>query len=630
MAGAKWQDELFRSVGNVVGIVNGCIMILLVVFEIYEQNEGWWDFHRPAAIATYLAGLYVSIGGTIFLACALLRVGDLVTMDPNEEPPEPPPPSSLLPKQVTKLTAKMVNPLMNKIQNDATLGMILADPSSSDVTRPLLSRQSSAPPSSSWSQAAGTSAASEDGDDDDNAAVAAEEGGASSSAAASAAPASAAADLNDDDAPDKYEQHRQRIYSHAVRLDPASSFQFFAAMVAVLGTLLSSSAGALSAFNAFTGVLALLGTLVLASVYRLIQQIRAETALFHGPEAPRFVRKQILPKVLVVFLVQVYGIGSFVSRTMSVDASQALIGAPLFSCAVGVAFVNFHLLFSLFTGAYLLGAGLVRIQEMSKEEKEAAEEAKKNREAEDQEMQSAKRRRERQLKTTITVLYIIGCMFAMLGLGMIPTDYWVAIGARIGGSIFIMSWAFIMLFVRQLRKNSDAGEVAHILWHSGNKHHFFISHAQANAQDQVHNIHSELTRRGCTVWWDQKAAEITDLEMQKGVRESVVFMLFLTDGALTRPFVQMEVRTALSINKPILMMMEKDPRHGAPKEFYDFVRQAPDDLKWLFERHEVMDYRRRGFEADAMFEEVIRRMKRLSGGSTSDSAPTRSASAPPG
>ena len=46
--------------------------------------------------------------------------------------------------------------------------------------------------------------------------------------------------------------------------------------------------------------------------------------------------------------------------------------------------------------------------------------------------------------------------------------------------------------------------------------------------------------------------------MKKGIEESDVYMLMLTENVLTRPFVLMELKHAIELEKPILLMMETD------------------------------------------------------------------------
>eukprot|EP00195_Chlamydomonas_chlamydogama_P016188 CAMPEP_0202895382 /NCGR_PEP_ID=MMETSP1392-20130828/4602_1 /ASSEMBLY_ACC=CAM_ASM_000868 /TAXON_ID=225041 /ORGANISM="Chlamydomonas chlamydogama, Strain SAG 11-48b" /LENGTH=131 /DNA_ID=CAMNT_0049580381 /DNA_START=49 /DNA_END=444 /DNA_ORIENTATION=- len=90
--------------------------------------------------------------------------------------------------------------------------------------------------------------------------------------------------------------------------------------------------------------------------------------------------------------------------------------------------------------------------------------------------------------------------------------------------------------------------------------------------------------RACTglrCWVDQDQ-DPTEAGMRQGISNSSHYLLYLTKDALTRPAVQFEARTALSLNKPVILVRETDPRWGAASSFDDYIRDAPDDLKVLF------------------------------------------------
>lgn len=74
-------------------------------------------------------------------------------------------------------------------------------------------------------------------------------------------------------------------------------------------------------------------------------------------------------------------------------------------------------------------------------------------------------------------------------------------------------------------------------------------------------------------WYDQNIDVITVDGMKEGIENSAVFILFLTKGVLTRPFVQFEIRTALRAKKPFIVLHEEDTRHDA----FDFAefKDAP-------------------------------------------------------
>jgi hypothetical protein len=84
------------------------------------------------------------------------------------------------------------------------------------------------------------------------------------------------------------------------------------------------------------------------------------------------------------------------------------------------------------------------------------------------------------------------------------------------------------------------------------------------------------------------------------------YQLFLSDGVLERPFCQFEIREAMALKKPMLLIHESDPRFG----FFDFGKAgstAPADLKEMLDNHESLPFRRRGYERDGMLQSLIER-----------------------
>ena len=55
----------------------------------------------------------------------------------------------------------------------------------------------------------------------------------------------------------------------------------------------------------------------------------------------------------------------------------------------------------------------------------------------------------------------------------------------------------------------------------------------------------------------------------QGVKSSAIFILILTKGIFTRPFCRLEIITAIKAQKPILTVMETDPRFNA----FDFGKK---------------------------------------------------------
>eukprot|EP01043_Picozoa_sp_COSAG02_P058231 COSAG02_NODE_7213_length_3115_cov_2.587202_3_plen_140_part_00 len=103
-------------------------------------------------------------------------------------------------------------------------------------------------------------------------------------------------------------------------------------------------------------------------------------------------------------------------------------------------------------------------------------------------------------------------------------------------------------------------------------------------------------------------SNITKQGMEKGVRESQAFIMLLTTGMMDRPFCQLEMKCAISCEHPpvIVGVSEQDPRRG-PVSFDVERESAPKELRHLIDDTEFLPFRRRAFEARAMYEEIIRR-----------------------
>ncbi|PNW76359.1 hypothetical protein CHLRE_12g557503v5 [Chlamydomonas reinhardtii] len=111
----------------------------------------------------------------------------------------------------------------------------------------------------------------------------------------------------------------------------------------------------------------------------------------------------------------------------------------------------------------------------------------------------------------------------------------------------------------------------------------FLSHFQGNAGNTVMSMKAllESASPGLRCWLD-KDEDATEAGMRRGVAGSRYYLLFLTQGVLARPFVQLEAREALALGKPVILVHETDPRFGAAASFNDYVGEAPPDLKQLF------------------------------------------------
>ena len=56
------------------------------------------------------------------------------------------------------------------------------------------------------------------------------------------------------------------------------------------------------------------------------------------------------------------------------------------------------------------------------------------------------------------------------------------------------------------------------------------------------------------VWYDNRASDLTKEGMLKGIERAAAFVLFLSADVLQRPYCQMEIRHALALKKPIVLL----------------------------------------------------------------------------
>ena len=69
-------------------------------------------------------------------------------------------------------------------------------------------------------------------------------------------------------------------------------------------------------------------------------------------------------------------------------------------------------------------------------------------------------------------------------------------------------------------------------------------------------IYLELERLGFKVWYDNRADDLTKEGMLKGIEQAAAFVLFLSAGVLNRPYCQLEIRQAIALKKPIVLLHE--------------------------------------------------------------------------
>ena len=61
---------------------------------------------------------------------------------------------------------------------------------------------------------------------------------------------------------------------------------------------------------------------------------------------------------------------------------------------------------------------------------------------------------------------------------------------------------------------------------------------------------------------DNRADDLTKEGMLKGIEESAAFVVFLSTGILERPYCQLEIRHALALKKPVVLLHGESEMHA--------------------------------------------------------------------
>ena len=67
-------------------------------------------------------------------------------------------------------------------------------------------------------------------------------------------------------------------------------------------------------------------------------------------------------------------------------------------------------------------------------------------------------------------------------------------------------------------------------------------------------IYLELERMGFKVWYDNRASDLTKEGMLQGIERAAALIIFLSLDVLNRPYCQIEIRHALALKKPVILI----------------------------------------------------------------------------
>ena len=161
------------------------------------------------------------------------------------------------------------------------------------------------------------------------------------------------------------------------------------------------------------------------------------------------------------------------------------------------------------------------------------------------------------------------------------------------------------------------------------RYHIFVSHAQKEASGDAATLFFLFEQMGIHGWRDMNQTDLTPEGMRHGVYDSDVFVVFLTNSYLSRPFCLAEVTYALEFGKPIIIITEEEERFWpfdlerwkrseCAKKGDEWVvdddlqktyETCPDHIRKLIEERaadgSMLTYRRRDFAADALIREIV-------------------------
>ena len=144
------------------------------------------------------------------------------------------------------------------------------------------------------------------------------------------------------------------------------------------------------------------------------------------------------------------------------------------------------------------------------------------------------------------------------------------------------------------------------------KFDFFLSHAQAEAQNQVAHLSVLLRDRGAAVWFDQDSERLEARDMVRGVANSDCFVLYLTRSYLDRFFCRLEWAVADALQKPVVVVYEPDERFGGAGDYVKLVeactRRQPQHKVFLL-KTEAIPMARRAFQRRATVDEICKRAR---------------------
>jgi len=131
------------------------------------------------------------------------------------------------------------------------------------------------------------------------------------------------------------------------------------------------------------------------------------------------------------------------------------------------------------------------------------------------------------------------------------------------------------------------------------------SHAHSTGGAQTQLLVNKLTfERGLRCWLDMNMSKIDIVSMKAGISDSACFGLFLSAGCLSRPYCQLEIRYAMALQKPLLLVLDDAVEAAAE------VAAAPPDIAEVvrLQLAGATSYRTKRHETSTMLDLIMKRL----------------------
>eukprot|EP00924_Labyrinthula_sp_SR-Ha-C_P013747 augustus_masked-scaffold_5-processed-gene-12.2-mRNA-1 protein AED:0.46 eAED:0.46 QI:0/-1/0/1/-1/1/1/0/863 len=150
----------------------------------------------------------------------------------------------------------------------------------------------------------------------------------------------------------------------------------------------------------------------------------------------------------------------------------------------------------------------------------------------------------------------------------------------------------------------------HVYLPSSCHYHCFLSYRQEDSIDLVGRLHDQLQSMGFRCWYDQEYAGQYGLNleaMQEGVKQSMAYILILSENIFKSSYVVEEFKAALEYERDIIFLHH--PNTGS--NFGHYIQAAPEIIKAAFRVVESIPIRRRKHEKIAFLKKLEKELHRI-------------------